>query len=46
MRERAALLDGALEIRSRPGRGTDVRLTVAVASRRAAVATSAAASRA
>jgi PAS domain S-box-containing protein len=43
MRERAALLDGALEIRSRPGRGTDVRLTVAVASRRVPVATSAAA---
>ncbi|MBI3770184.1 MAG: PAS domain S-box protein [Deltaproteobacteria bacterium] len=30
MRERAALMDAALQVRSTPGRGTEVRLTVAV----------------
>ncbi len=36
MRERAALLGGALEVRSRPGRGAEVRLSVAVESPRGA----------
>ncbi len=34
MRERAALMDGTLDIRSRAGRGTEVRLTVPVTSTR------------
>jgi PAS domain S-box-containing protein len=45
MRERAGLLDGALDIRSRPGRGTEVRLTIGVASARAAAGARAVASR-
>ncbi|HEY2386794.1 MAG TPA: PAS domain S-box protein [Candidatus Binatia bacterium] len=45
MRERAALMGGVLDIRSRPRRGTDVRLTVDVASTRGAARARAAGSR-